>query len=170
MEKMDSLESLLLHELKDIYNAEQQLVKALPKVAKKASSPQLKQAIENHLEETEEHVSRLEQVFQLLGETAKGVTCKGMQGILKEGEEFMKEKGTPETIDAGIIAAAQKVEHYEISSYGTVATWADQMGRRDIKQILGKTLEEEEQTDKKLTQMAKSMVNPRSAEKMREAA
>ncbi len=170
MERMDSLEALLLHELKDLYHAEKQLVKALPKVARKASSPELRQAIEAHLDETEGQVERLEQIFELLEEKPKAVRCKGMEGILKEGEEIMKLKGEPETLDAGIIMAAQKVEHYEIAGYGSAATWAEMMGRPDIKKLLGQTLEEEEQTDKKLTKLAKSGVNQRSANRMRQAA
>ncbi len=170
MERMESLENMLLHELKDLYHAEKQLVKALPKVAKKASSPQLKRAIETHLEETEGQVERLERIFELLDEKPKAVRCKGMEGILKEGEEVMKLKGNPETLDAGIIMAAQKVEHYEIAGYGSAATWADMIGRPDIKKLLGQTLEEEEQTDSKLTVLAKSGVNQRSAARRREAA
>ena len=170
MEKLDSLEHLLVHELKDLYHAEQQLVKTLPKVAKQASSKQLQQLIEGHLTETEGHVAKLEQVFDLLDQPAKGVKCKGMKGILDEGEELMEEKGTPETMDAGIIAAAQKVEHYEIASYGTVATWAEMLGHDEVKEVLREILDEEEQADKKLTQLATADVNRRSAHKMREAA
>ena len=170
MEKMDSLENLLIHELKDVYNAEKQLVKALPKAAKKASSDELRTALEEHLRQTEEHVNRVEQIFEMLGQPAKSAVCKGMKGILQEGEEAMKLKGTPETLDAEIILAAQKVEHYEIAAYGSLATWADMMGRKDIKSLLGRTLEEEKQTDRKLTELAKSGINQSSAEKMREAA
>lgn len=170
MDRIDTLENLLIHEIKDLYSAEQQLVKALPKVAKKAHSPQLRQAIEEHLQQTEQHVNRLEQVFEFLGQSAKAVTCKGMEGILDEGEDDMSMKGTPETLDAAIIAAAQKVEHYEIASYGSAAHWASILGRQDVKQLLGQTLEEEETTDKKLTQLAKSGINQNSAGKMREAA
>jgi ferritin-like metal-binding protein YciE len=170
MERLDSLHNLLVHELKDLYHAEQQLVKALPKVAKKASSTQLKQLIEGHFEETKGHVSKLEGVFELLGQPAKAVKCKAMQGILDEGEELMGEKGTPETLDAGIIAAAQKVEHYEIAGYGTVATWAGMLGQSEVKGILAKILEEEEAADKKLTELATAGINLRSAQGMREAA
>ncbi|HEV2394907.1 MAG TPA: ferritin-like domain-containing protein [Verrucomicrobiae bacterium] len=170
MDRIDSLENLLLHEVKDLYNAEQQLVKALPKVAKKASSQELKDAIEEHLQQTEEHVNRLEQIFEMLGQPAKSVKCKGMEGILDEGEEVMSQKGTPETLDAAIIMAAQKVEHYEIASYGSAATWAAMLGRNDVKRLLGQTLEEEEETDKKLTELARAGVNQRSAEKTRQAA
>ncbi len=170
MDKMESLEHLLIHELKDVYNAEKQLVKTLPKVAKKAGSPELKQAIEEHLEQTEEHVSRLEQVFEMLGESAKSVKCKGMEGILDEGAEVLKMKGTPDTLDAAIIMAAQKVEHYEIAAYGSMATWADMMGRKDIKRLLGETLEEEKETDQKLTDLAESGINQSSSQKLRRAA
>ncbi len=167
MERLESLENLLLHEVKDLYHAEKQLIKALPKVAKKASSPQLKSAVEEHLQQTETHVNRLERVFELLGQPAKGVKCKGMKGILEEGEDDMSEKGTPETLDAAIIMAAQKVEHYEIAAYGSAATWADMMGRKDIKELLGQTLDEEEKTDKKLTELARMGINQKSAVKVR---
>ncbi len=170
MDTIDTLEALLLHELKDLYHAEKQLIKALPKVAKKASNPELKDAIEEHLQQTEGHVNRLEQIFEMLGESAKAVTCKGMEGILDEGEETMKMKGTPETLDAAIICSAQKVEHYEIASYGSAATWAGMLGRHDIKRLLGQTLQEEEETDEKLTELANSGVNQMSAQKARRAA
>ncbi len=170
MDQVESLEHLLLHELKDVYNAEKQLVKTLPKVAKKASSPELKQAIQEHLQETEEHVSRLEQVFELLEQPAKSVKCKGMEGILDEGAEVMEMKGNPDTLDAGIIMAAQKVEHYEIAAYGSMATWADMLGRKDIKQLLATTLKEEKQADEKLTALAESGINQSSAQKLRRAA
>lgn len=170
MEKIDSLEMLLLHEIKDLYYAEKQLVKALPKVAENASSPQLKQAIEDHLQETEGHVSRLEQIFEILGETPKTQKCKAIVGILDEGEDTMDLEGTPETIDAAIILSAQKVEHYEIAAYGSLATWAAMLGRQDIKTLLGQTLQEEEQADKKLTEIANAGINQSSADKMRKAA
>ena len=170
MERIDTLESLLLHELRDLYHAEKQLVKALPKVAKKASAPELKQAIREHLAQTEEHVSRLEQAFDMLGQTPKAVKCKGMEGILDEGEEMMQEKGTPETLDAAIILAAQKVELYEIAAYGSVATWAGMMGRQDLKRLLGSTLDEEKEADQKLTRLAESGINRQSADQARKAA
>jgi ferritin-like metal-binding protein YciE len=170
MERIDSLEALLLHELKDLYNAEKQLTRALPKVAKKASSPQLKAAIEKHLEETEGQVERLEKIFNLLGETPKGTKCKGMEGILEEGQELMKQEGTPEALDSAIIMSAQKVEHYEIAAYGSLATFADMLRRRDIKTLLGQTLEEEKKTDKLLTELATSGINQESAEETRKAA
>jgi ferritin-like metal-binding protein YciE len=170
MERLDSLEHLLVHEIKDLYHAEQQLVKALPKVAKKASSAHLRQLIEQHLEETEGHVTKLEQVFRLLHETPKAVKCKGMQGILEEGEELIEEKGSPETLDAAIIAAAQKVEHYEMAGYGTAAAWAEMAGHQEVKTILNEILEEEEAADQKLTELATADINRRSAQRMREAA
>jgi ferritin-like metal-binding protein YciE len=162
MENIDSLESLLLHEVKDLYHAEKQLVKALPKVAKKASSPELKHAVEEHLQQTEGHVNRLEQIFEMLGQPAKGTKCKGMAGIIDEAEEVMGYKGTPEARDAAIIMSAQKVEHYEIAGYGSAATWADLLGRQDIKNLLGQTLDEEERTDQRLTELAKSSINLRA--------
>lgn len=170
MEKIDSLEHLLLHEIKDLYHAEKQIVKALPKVAKKVASPTLKEALEEHLQETKGHVERLEQVFELLGQPAKAVKCQGMQGILEEGEETLKLKASSDTLDAAIILAAQKVEHYEIASYGSATTWADMLGRHDIKRLLGQTLEEEEQADQKLSDLAKAGINQGSARKMKEAA
>lgn len=169
MERLDSLEHLLVHELKDMYYAEQQIVKALPKVAKKTTSAPLRQLIETHLRETEGHVAKLEQVLNLLGQTAKGIKCKGMLGILDEGEDLLDEKGTPETLDAGIIASAQKVEHYEIASYGTLATWAEMLGRQEVKAILSQILDEEEKADQKLTDLAMAEVNRQSAQ-MRKAA
>ncbi len=170
MEKIDSMEALLLHEVKDLYDAEKQLVKALPKVAKKASSPELRKAIEEHLHQTEDHVDRLEQIFDLLGKPAKAVRCKGMKGILEEGQDLFKQKATPEALDAAIIMAAQKVEHYEICSYGSAATWAKMLGRTEVKNLLGQTLDEEERTDRKLTQLAKANVNPKSARNSRSRA
>jgi ferritin-like metal-binding protein YciE len=123
--KLDTLKKLYVEELRDIYNAEQQLVKALPKIAKAASSDDLHDAIENHLEETKGHVERLEQIFEGLDESPKGKTCHGMKGLIEEGSEILDAKGEDSVLDAGIIAAAQKVEHYEIATYGTLRTWAD---------------------------------------------
>ena len=165
MEQLNSLQNLLLHELQDMYHAEQQLVKALPKVAKKASSPMLKNAVEEHLRQTEGHVNRLEQAFQMLGQPAKTRKCKAMVGILDEVEETMKEKGTPETLDAAIIMSAQKVEHYEIAGYGSLAKWAERIGRRDLQNLLGQTLQEEKAADQKLTELAETGINQQSANK-----
>jgi ferritin-like metal-binding protein YciE len=170
METIDSLESLLLHEIKDLYYAEKQIVKALPKVIKKASSPQLKNAIEHHLRETEGHVARLEQVFEILGQSPKAVKCEGMEGILDEAETTIKHCDSPETLDAAIIASAQKVEHYEIANYGSVVEWASILGRQDIKTLLSQTLQEEKKTDQKLTELATSGINQQSARKQKLAA
>lgn len=162
MKKMESLENLFLLEVQDIYNAEKQITRALPKAAKKASAPELKSALEEHLHQTENHVNRLEEVFKILGETPKSHTCSAMKGILAEAEELLTSNAEPEVLDAAIIGAAQKVEHYEIASYGSVIQWAKQMGRQDIKQLLGQTLDEEEKTDQKLSDLAKSSINARA--------
>ena len=129
----------------------------------------MKNAVAQHLQQTEGHVNRLEQIFQMLGEPAKGTKCKGMAGILDEAEEVMKHKGTPETLDAAIIMAAQKVEHYEIAGYGSAATWAGILGRQDIKNLLGQTLAEEERTDKRLTELAQAGINQGAAARRSEA-
>ncbi len=162
MDKLNSLDSLFLMEVKDLYSAEKQLTKALPKAAKKASSQELKSAIEEHLHQTEGHVNRLEEIFKILGQPPKGHPCAAMKGILEEADEAMRQKAEPAVLDAAIIGAAQKVEHYEIASYGTVVEWAKQMGRDDIGRLLGQTLNEEEQTDRKLTELAKNRINPQA--------
>ena len=158
-EGMTTLRDLLVHEMQDLYDAEKQLVKALPKVAQAASSPELKEAIESHLEETREQVVRLEQAFERLGEKAKGTHCDAMEGLLEEGESMMEEEGEDSVIDAGIIAAAQKVEHYEIASYGCVNTWAESIGESEVARLLSETLEEEKAADEKLTGIAESTIN-----------
>src|SRR3954471_6269454 len=143
-EGMDTdLHELFLDELADVYNAEQQLTKALPKLAKAAESDELREALEQHLEETEEHISRLDQVAEALDETIKRKTCKAMKGLIEEGEDIMKEQKDSSALDAGIIAAAQKVEHYEIASYGTLCAWAEQMGHDEALKLLKQTEEEE---------------------------
>jgi ferritin-like metal-binding protein YciE len=162
--KIDSLDILLEEELKDIYSAEKQLLKALPKMAKKASSDELRAALEEHLTITEGQITRLEEVFELLGKTAKAKTCKAMQGLIEEATELMEEDCTDSVMDAGIIAAAQKVEHYEIASYGTVRTWANLCGEEDAAELLQETLDEETEADQKLTQLAESLVNPAAQE------
>jgi ferritin-like metal-binding protein YciE len=162
--KMESLDELLEEELKDIYSAEKQLLKAMPRMAKKASSPELKRALEEHLRVTEGQVQRLEQVFQSLGQPAKAKTCKAMQGLLEEAKEIMGEDASPSVLDAGIIAAAQKVEHYEIASYGTVRTWARLCGQEEAAGLLQQTLDEEGEADERLTQLAESIVNPQAEE------
>ena len=160
MAKIDSLETLLEEELKDIYSAEKQLVKALPKMAKTATSEDLRSAFEEHLEVTIGHVNRLEEVFQALGKPAKAKTCKAMQGLLEEGKEIMEEDAEDAVMDAGLIAAAQKVEHYEIASYGTVRTWARLCGQEEAAELLQETLDEEGEADKKLTELAEALINP----------
>jgi ferritin-like metal-binding protein YciE len=150
MAEAKTLEDLFLDTLKDIYYAEKQIVKTLPKMAKAASSPQLKAGFEKHLEESEVHVERLEQVFEMMGKPARGKTCEAILGIIEEGKTIMEEfKGTI-ALDAGLISAAQAVEHYEISRYGTLRTWADQLGMRDAARLFQQTLAEEEKTDKTL--------------------
>ena len=158
--KLDSLKKLFIEELRDVYNAEQQLVKALPKMAKGASSDELKQAIEDHLGETREHVERLEQVFKGLDEKPRGKTCQAMKGLVEEGSEILEEDGEDSVLDAGIIAAAQKVEHYEIATYGTLRTWANLLGEDDAAELLQQTLDEEGDTDKRLNELAEDIVNP----------
>ncbi len=157
--KLNSLHDLYLAELKDLYNAEQQIEKALPKMADAATSPDLRNAFEQHLEQTREHVRRLEQIFQGLDESPKGSKCEGMKGIIEEGEDMMKEDAPEMVCDAALIASAQRVEHYEIAAYGTVRTYARQLGYQDAAQLLQRTLDEEGETDKKLTSIAESRVN-----------
>lgn len=158
--KIDSLKTLLEEELKDIYSAEKQLLKALPKMVKKASSEELKAALQEHLEVTEGQIERLEQVFDALGKPAKAKTCKAMQGLIEEATEIMEEDADDAVMDAGIIAAAQKVEHYEIASYGTVRTWARLVGEEEAAELLQETLDEEGEADKLLTELAEGFVNP----------
>ncbi|MBA3882195.1 MAG: ferritin-like domain-containing protein [Chthoniobacterales bacterium] len=158
--KIESLDELLAEELKDIYSAEKQLLKAMPKMAKKASSQELKSALQEHLQVTEGQVRRLEQVFEALGKPAKAKTCQAMKGLLEEASEIMEEDATDAVLDAGIIAAAQKVEHYEIASYGTVRTWARLCGEEDAADLLQQTLDEEGEADKRLSGLAESIINP----------
>jgi len=157
--KIESLRDLYVEQLHDLYSAETQLVEALPKMAKAASTPQLQNAFQEHLTQTKTHVQRIEQIFQKLGTKPKNQTCKGMEGLIKEGSEMIKMKGEPAAIDAGLIAAAQRVEHYEIAGYGCVHTYAQQLGEQQDAQLLQQTLDEEGQTDKKLTQLAEQLIN-----------
>ena len=157
--KLESLKDLYLEQLRDLYSAETQLVEALPKMAEAASLPALRKGFEDHLRQTEGHVQRLEKIFTSLDEDPDGQTCNGMKGLIKEGSEMAKAKGEPEARDAGLIAAAQRVEHYEIAGYGTVCTYAEMLGHADHKKLLGQTLEEEKATDEKLTQLAVTKVN-----------
>jgi ferritin-like metal-binding protein YciE len=158
--KLDTLQKLYTDELRDLYNAENQLVKALPKMAKAASSDDLKDAFEKHLEQTKGHVERLEQVFEELGEKPKGKTCRAMKGLIEEGSEILKEDGEDSVIDAGIIVAAQKVEHYEIAGYGSVRTFAHLLGQNKAAELLQTTLDEEAETNQLLNRLAESIVNP----------
>jgi ferritin-like metal-binding protein YciE len=155
--KLVSLEDLYLHELKDVYNAEKQITKALPKLAKAASSEELKSAFEEHLQQTEEQISRLEQIFERLGESTTGPKCKGMEGLVAEGDELSKEDAEDPVRDAGLIVSAQKVEHYEIAAYGSLCTFAEILGYKEDMELLKETLNEEEETDEKLTQIASQL-------------
>jgi ferritin-like metal-binding protein YciE len=151
------LQELYVDELKDLYNAENQLVKALPKMAKAAASEKLRAGFEEHLEQTKGHVSRLEQIFESLGESPKGKKCKGMEGLVEEGSEIIDEDLEDGVKDAGLIGAAQRVEHYEIAAYGTVKAFAETLGHSEHASRLGQTLEEEKKTDEKLTELAKQI-------------
>jgi ferritin-like metal-binding protein YciE len=161
--KMQNLEDLLYDQVRDLYDAEKQLVKALPKMAEAACSPDLKKAFEDHLRQTKGHVTRLEEVFKHLNQSAKTKTCEAMKGLIEEGEDIIGAKAEPEVRDAGLIAAAQKVEHYEIAAYGTLSTWADQLSLGEVKRLLGQSLQEEKQSDQLLTNLAERQVNLQSA-------
>jgi len=157
-EERHPLHDLFEDQIKDLYSAENQILKALPKMAKNATNPQLRTAFERHLEETRGHVTRLEQIAAELNVTPKGKKCKGAEGLIEEGKEVMEEF-EDETLDAGLIGAAQRVEHYEIAGYGTARTHAELLGYKKAARLLQQTLDEEERTDKKLTQIAESVVN-----------
>jgi ferritin-like metal-binding protein YciE len=157
--KLDTLKKLYVEELRDLYDAENQLIKALPKMAKGASSDELKQAFEDHLEQTKEHIERLEEIFQRLGEKPTGKTCKAMKGLIEEGSEMLEEEGEESVIDAGLIGAAQRVEHYEMAAYGTVRTFANLLGEEEAADLLQQTLDEEGETDKHLSELAEEVVN-----------
>jgi len=160
-----NLNDLFYDTLKDIYYAERQVLKALPKMARAAHAPELKKAFEKHRDETEGHVERLQQVFELIGKRAQGKTCEAIQGILAEGEEIMEEfKGT-KALDAGLISSAQAVEHYEITRYGTLKAWAEQLGHSEAVKLLDQTLQEESKTDEALTTLAESAVNAAAQKK-----
>jgi ferritin-like metal-binding protein YciE len=154
-----NVQDLLLNELRDLYDAEKQLVKALPKVAKAASSEQLRQAVEEHLEETKVQVERLEDAFERLDTAARGKRCEAMRGLVEEANEMMEEIRTPQVLDAALIAGAQKVEHYEIAAYGSARALAEACGHQEVAQLLDKTLEEEKAADQKLNEIALSEVN-----------
>jgi ferritin-like metal-binding protein YciE len=158
--KLDTLQKLYTNELRDLYNAETQLLKALPKMEKAASSGELKNAFEKHLEQTKSHVERLEQVFEELDEKPKGKTCHGMKGLIEEGSEILRQDGEDSVLDAGIVVAAQKVEHYEIAGYGSVRTFAHLLGQNRAAELLQATLDEESETNEILNKLAESVVNP----------
>ena len=162
---MDQLRDLLVDDLQDLLSAETQLVAALPKMAEAANNPKLKEAFEKHLQQTEVHVERLKKAFEFLGEKAQAKTCKGMKGLIEEGQAVIEENEDAEEFasDLALIAAAQKVEHYEIASYGTVRAWAEQMGHSEAVQLLQETIEEEKAANEKLTEIAENFANQASA-------
>ena len=162
--QLDSLQELYVEQLRDIYNAEQQTLKALPKMAKAASHRELQRAFTQHEKQTQRQVQRLERIFKELGERPTGKKCKGMEGLIAEGQELIKEKPEPEVLDAGLISAQQRVEHYEIAAYGTVRAFAQRLGYERQAQLLQETLDEEGDTDKKLTALAESSINIEAAE------
>jgi ferritin-like metal-binding protein YciE len=155
--KLETLNELFIEQLQDLYSAEEQLTEALPKMAKAASSPGLKQAFEEHLDQTEGHIARLDQCFEKLDADPEGKTCKGMKGLIAEGEDMMDEDAEPEVLDAGLIASAQRVEHYEIAAYGCARTYAQLLAMTELAQLLQQTLDEEKETDQKLTDLAESI-------------
>ena len=166
----DNLKDLYIQQLRDLYSAENQLLDALPKMEKKATNEELKEAFRTHLEQTRTQKQRLEQIFEKMNMSPSGETCKAMKGLIDEAEHFIKESKSllgkdapPEVLDAGLIAQAQRVEHYEISAYGTVASYAETLGRGDDHRLLGKTLDEEKHTDGLLNRLAKGLVNPAAA-------
>jgi Uncharacterized protein conserved in bacteria len=161
----ETLRDLYVNELRDLYSAETQLVEALPKMASAAMSSQLKEAFTTHLEETERHVTRLEEIFDALGEEPSGETCKAMEGLIAEGEDYVKASGDRDVRDAGLIGAAQRVEHYEIAGYGTARSLATRLGESEAAGKLQTTLDEEGEADRKLTEIAESEVNPDAAER-----
>src|SRR4030095_8233223 len=163
MQEQD-LRDLYIDQLKDLYSAENQLIKALPRMAKAASNEELKQSFETHLEETRVHDKRIQKVMEKLGANPKGKKCKAMEGLIEEAKEVLEEDAEPEVLDAGLIAAAQRVEHYEIAGYGTVRSYAELLGDKEAARILQQTLDEEGKTDKLLTQLAESSINIEAAD------
>ncbi len=157
--KMETLLDVYIEELRDLYDAENQLLKALPKMAKAATSAELKSAFDDHLDQTQTHVSRLEQVFEKLGEKPKGKKCEAMKGLLEEARQWMEEDIEDDALDVGLIVAAQKVEHYEIAGYGSVRTFAESLGRDEESELLQETLDEEKEADDRLTELAESSIN-----------
>jgi ferritin-like metal-binding protein YciE len=162
--KIKTMEELFVDELKDLYDAEKQIIKALPKMAKAASSEDLREAFQEHLDVTKRQVERLETIFSKLDDKPSGKKCAGMQGLIEEGQELISEGDESPVLDAGLIAAAQKVEHYEIAGYGTARTHAELLGNREAARLLEQTLQEEKRTDEKLTELAENLVNQEAAE------
>lgn len=160
--KLSSLKDLFIHELQDLYNAENQLVKALPKMMEAVSDKKLKDSIQNHIKETETQIQRLEECAKILDIKITGEKCKAMEGLLKEASSFLEEDATPEVMDAGIIACCQRVEHYEIAGYGTACTYAKSLGEKEVLKLLKETLAEEKKTDELLTKIAESTVNKKA--------
>ncbi len=158
-----TMDDLFVHTLQDIYYAENKIVQKLPSMIQKAADPQLKQGLQSHLEETKNHVKRLEQVFKMHGHQPKAIDCPAIDGILEEAEDVIEEVGDKNVLDATIVADAQAVEHYEITRYGSLIAWAKQLGRNDCAAVLEKTLEEEKAADRKLTALAESKINLRAA-------
>lgn len=156
----NTLAALYVEKLRDLYSAEQQILKALPKMQKAATHPELQKAFETHRRQTEMHAQRLDRIFEELGKSAHGTTCQGVKGIIEEGGELIKGKPEPHVLDAGLIAGAQSVEHYEMAGYGSARTWADQLGYENQRTLLQQTLDEERQTDQLLTQLAEESINP----------
>ena len=163
MPNQKNLKDLFSETLKDIYFAEKQILRALPKMAKEASSPELKQAFETHRDQTEGHVERLNEVFELLGRPARGKTCEAIVGIIEEAKEIMEDFKGAEALDAGLVSSAQAVEHYEIARYGTLKTWAQELGHKGVAELLDQTLQEEIKTDQLLSKLATSSVNMKAA-------
>ena len=157
--ELETLQDLYIYELKDLYSAEKQLVQALPRMAKAAYNEELSAGIQKHLNQTKEHAARLEKILSSHKQSTRGPKCKGMAGIIAEGAEMVEEEADPEVKDAGLISAAQRVEHYEIAGYGTVRTYAELLGDKEGAKLLQTTLQEEEETDKELTKVAKSAIN-----------
>jgi ferritin-like metal-binding protein YciE len=162
--KLDSLEELYVEELRDLYNAEHQILKALPKMAKAASSPNLEKGFQEHLQQTKGHVERLDQIFSDLGKSSKGKKCEAMEGLLKEGAELLEADAEASVLDAALIAAAQRVEHYEIAGYGCVRTYARLLGHGEATKLLQQILDEERRTDEKLTELAVGSINTQAIE------
>ena len=157
--QLETLQDLYIHELKDLYSAEKQLIRALPKMVKAAKNDKLATGFEEHLEQTKEHAARLERILANHKKSTRGARCRGMEGIIAEGSEMVEEEADPEVKDAGLISAAQRVEHYEIAGYGTARTYAEMLGDKEGAKLLQTTLGEEEETDQKLTKLAKSSIN-----------